>query len=68
VALAQAGASFEDVVRVTYYFVDRADFERMTPVFGEVFGEIRPASTALMCGLVDPRMKIEIEVTAKRRD
>jgi enamine deaminase RidA (YjgF/YER057c/UK114 family) len=67
-ALAQAGASFEDVVRVTYYFVDRADFERMTPVFGEVFGDIRPASTALMCGLVDPRMKIEIEVTAKRRD
>ena len=66
-ALAEAGASLADVVRVRYYLPDLADWPLVTPVLGEVLGEIRPAATALVCGLVDPRMKIEIEVTARRR-
>ena len=66
-ALAEAGASLADVVRVRYYLPDLADWPAVVPVLGEVFGAIRPAATALICGLVDPRMKIEIEVTARRR-
>ncbi len=65
-ALAEAGAGFADVVRVTYYLTDAADFAALTPVFAEVFGDIRPAATAVVvAGLVDPAMKIEIEVTAQ---
>ncbi len=65
-ALAEAGAAFADVVRVTYYLTDAADFPALMPVFGEVFGDIRPAATAVVvAGLVDPAMKIEIEVTAQ---
>ncbi len=67
-ALAEGRASLADVVRVRYYLPDLADWLLITPVLGEVFGEIRPAATALVCGLVDPRMKIEIEVTARRRN
>jgi enamine deaminase RidA (YjgF/YER057c/UK114 family) len=66
-ALAEAGASLSDVVRVRYYAPDIVDWPAIVPVLGEVFGTIRPAATALVCGLVDPRMKIEIEVTARRR-
>jgi enamine deaminase RidA (YjgF/YER057c/UK114 family) len=66
-ALAEAGASLADVVRVQYYLPDAADWPRIVPVLGATFGAIRPAATALICGLVDPRMKIEIEVTARRR-
>jgi len=66
-ALAESGARLADVVRVRYYVPDIADWPRIVPVLGEVFGTIRPAATALVCGLVDPRMKIEIEVTARRR-
>src|SRR5713101_9687290 len=65
-ALAEAGATLADVVRVRYYVPDAADWPAIVPVLGEVFGTIRPAATALICGLVDPRMKIEIEVTARR--
>jgi len=65
-ALAEAGASLADVVRVRYYVPDAADWPRIMPVLGEAFAAIRPAATALICGLVDPRMKIEIEVTARR--
>jgi enamine deaminase RidA (YjgF/YER057c/UK114 family) len=64
--LAEAGARLADVVRVHYYVADPADWPAIVPVIGEVFGAIRPAATALICGLVDPRMKIEIEVTARR--
>lgn len=65
-ALAEAGAGFEDVVRATYYLTDAGDFPALMPVFGEVFGDIRPAATAVVvAGLVDPAMKIEIEVTAQ---
>jgi enamine deaminase RidA (YjgF/YER057c/UK114 family) len=66
-ALAEADAALADVVRVGYYVPDIADWPAIVPVLGEVFGAIRPAATALVCGLVDPRMKIEIEVTARRR-
>src|SRR5215472_8880900 len=65
-ALGEAGGSLADVVRVRYYLPDPADWPAVVPVVGEAFGTIRPAATALICGLVDPRMKIEIEVTARR--
>ena len=66
-ALAEAGASLDDVVRVRYYLVDAGLFERLAPIFGEHFATARPAATAVVCGLVDARMKIEIEVTARKR-
>jgi enamine deaminase RidA (YjgF/YER057c/UK114 family) len=66
-ALAEAGASFADVVRVHYYFTEATDWTKVAPVLGEVFGNVRPAATAIVCDLIDPRMKIEIEVTARRR-
>jgi enamine deaminase RidA (YjgF/YER057c/UK114 family) len=66
-ALKQAGCGLADVVRARYIIVNPADWPNLAPVFGQYFGEIRPASTAIVCGLVDARMKIEIEVTAKKR-
>jgi len=63
-ALTEAGASFADVVRVHYLLPDLADFEKTWPALQEVFGDIRPAATALQAGLAEPAMKIEIEVTA----
>jgi enamine deaminase RidA (YjgF/YER057c/UK114 family) len=65
-ALAAAGAEFADVVRVRYLLPERADFEPCWPVLRECFGEVRPAATMQVCGLADPRMRIEIEVTARR--
>jgi enamine deaminase RidA (YjgF/YER057c/UK114 family) len=67
-ALHQAGASMADVVRVTYILPDRADFPPCWPVLKEVFGDIRPAATMIVAGLAVPEIKIEIEVTALRRD
>lgn len=64
-ALAQAGASLDNVVRVHYYLTDASYFNIAAPLFGDYFKRARPAATALICGLVDPRMKIEIEVTAR---
>lgn len=66
-ALAQAGASLADVVRVTYILPDRAEFAQCWPVLRRYLGEVRPAATMIAAGLIDPRMKIEIEVTARRR-
>jgi enamine deaminase RidA (YjgF/YER057c/UK114 family) len=63
-ALAEAGASFADVVRVHYLMPDLGDFEKTWPALQEVFGEVRPAATAFQAGLSNPEMKIEIEVTA----
>lgn len=63
-ALRQAGASFADVVRVTYVLPDRAEFEPCWPVLRRFFGDVRPAAMMVCAGLADPRMKIEIEVTA----
>lgn len=67
-ALAQAGCSLDDVVRVRYLFTDAAFFERAAPLFGEAFARARPAATAMIVGLVDPRIKIEIEVDARVPD
>ena len=66
VALAEAGASIEDVVRVRYLLPDVADFEPCWPVLRRWFGDVRPAATMMQVGLSDPRMRIEIEVTARR--
>lgn len=62
-----AGFAMADVVRATYYFTDPAYWDEVGPVLGEVFGEIRPAATALVVALIKPEMKIEIEVTALKR-
>jgi len=66
-ALAEAGASLEDVVRVIYILPDAGAFPQCWPVLRKYFGEIRPAATMISAGLADPRMKIEIQVTARRR-
>ena len=63
-ALAQAGASMRDVVRVRYILPNAADFPATWPVLRAAFGEIRPAATMFEAKLADPRMKIEIEVDA----
>ncbi|MET8700892.1 RidA family protein [Kitasatospora sp. NPDC004723] len=65
-ALAEAGCTFADVVRVRYLLPERADFEPCWPVLRRYFGEVRPAATMMVCGLADPRMRIEIEVDARR--
>jgi enamine deaminase RidA (YjgF/YER057c/UK114 family)/GNAT superfamily N-acetyltransferase len=64
--LAEAGCSFTDVVRVRYLLPDREDFPPCWPVLRRCFGDVRPAATMLVCGLSDARMKIEIEVDARR--
>lgn len=66
-ALKQAGAGFKDVVRVHYLITRAEDFEKCWPVVGKAFGEVRPAIVVMVVGLTDPRMKIEIEVTALKR-
>ena len=66
-ALAQAGASLADVVRVTYILPDGEEFPACWPVLRKYFGDIRPAATMISAGLVDPRVKIEIEVTALKQ-
>lgn len=65
-ALAEAGAGIADIVRIRYILPDAADFEPCWPVLRRWLGEIRPAATMIVAGLADPRMKIEIEVTARR--
>jgi enamine deaminase RidA (YjgF/YER057c/UK114 family) len=65
-ALAEAGCSTADVVRVRYLLPQRDDFEPCWPVLRLAFGDVRPAATMLVCGLSDPRMRIEIEVDAVR--
>lgn len=67
-ALTEAGAGFADVVRVTYYVADRADFEPCWPMLRAAFGANPPASTVLVAGLLDPKMRIEIEVTAHKTE
>jgi enamine deaminase RidA (YjgF/YER057c/UK114 family) len=56
-----------DVVRVTYVLPEASEFEKCWPVLRQYFGEIRPAAMMISAGLADPRMKIEIEVTALKR-
>jgi enamine deaminase RidA (YjgF/YER057c/UK114 family) len=66
-ALQRAGATMADIVRVHYIVPVAAEFERCWPVLRRWFGEIRPAATMISAGLADPRMRIEIEVTARKR-
>jgi len=64
-ALAEAGASLDDVVRVRYILPDPAEFSACWPVLSEAFARARPAATMISAGLMEPEMKIEIEVTAR---
>ncbi|MFN0192393.1 MAG: RidA family protein [Aestuariivirga sp.] len=66
-AMEKAGFDLADVVRTTYILPNAADFEPCWPVLRRYFGDIRPASTAIVADLIDRRMKIEIEVTGKKR-
>ena len=66
-ALEKAGCTFGDVVRIHVYITEMAFFERVAPICGKYLKESKPANTTIVCGLVDPRMKVEIEVTALRR-
>lgn len=63
-ALEQAGAGLADVVRVNYYLPDAAEFTPCLPVLAETFGANPPAATMIECNLIDPKFRIEIEVTA----
>ena len=65
-ALNEAGADFRDVVRVTYIFPEAADFPKCWPTFRKYLGDVRPAAMMISAGLSDPRMRIEIQVTARR--
>ena len=63
-ALAEAGASLADAVRVTYYLPDAAEFEPCWPLLRDAFGDNPPVATMIEAGLIDPKYRIEIEVTA----
>lgn len=63
-ALKEAGVGFEDVVRVNYYLPDAAEFAPCFPTLEATFGANPPAATMIECGLIDPKYRIEIEVTA----
>lgn len=65
-ALTEAGAALSDIVRVRYILPDAADFPSCWPILRHWLGDVRPAATMLVAGLLDPRMRIEIEVTARR--
>lgn len=62
--LDQAGFAMEDIVRVQYTVTDARLVDDLIPVLGLTFGEIRPAATMVIAGLIRPEMKIEVEVTA----
>ena len=64
-ALEEAGCTFADVVRVRYILPDPADFEPCWPALRACFGTARPAATMIAAGLIDPRIRIEIEATAR---
>ena len=66
-ALVQAGSCLADIVRVTYVLPDAADFPLCWPALRKAFGEVRPAAMMISAGLADPRMRIEIEVTALKQ-
>ena len=66
-ALEKADSKIEDVVRVTYILLDASEFEKCWPTLRNYFGEVRPAATMFSAGLADPKMKIEIQVTALKK-
>ncbi len=63
-ALHEAGSGMENVVRVTYMLPDVLDFAACGPLLKATFGDNPPAATMIECGLIEPRYRIEIEVTA----
>jgi enamine deaminase RidA (YjgF/YER057c/UK114 family) len=63
-ALADAGSGFDKAVRVNYYLPDAAEFEPCFPILAETFGANPPAATMIECNLIDPKFRIEIELTA----
>ena len=65
-ALTQANAKLADVVRAQFILPNRADWPPCWPIIRKYFGDVRPASTMIVAGLADERMKIEIEVMARR--
>lgn len=65
-ALEEASFSLTDIVRANYYITDESYADSVFPILGAAFGEIRPAAAMIVCGLIKPEMKIEIEVTAFR--
>ena len=67
VALKQADSDIADVVRVTYVLPNGSEFEQCWPVLRKYFGDVRPAAMMISAGLADPRMKVEIEVTALKQ-
>jgi enamine deaminase RidA (YjgF/YER057c/UK114 family) len=66
-ALSQAGSSLKDVVRVRYILPRASDFPPCWPTLRKYFGDVRPAATMIEAGLIDPKILIEIEVTARRQ-
>ena len=66
-ALRKAGSSLADTVRVTYVLPNGEDFETCWPVLKRYFGDVRPAAMMISAKLLDPRMKIEIQVTAMKQ-
>lgn len=64
-ALQEAGSSLDQAVRVHYIFPNKSDFEPCWPVFAKYLGKSRPAATVIIAGLLDDKMKLEIEITAK---
>lgn len=66
-ALLEAGACINDIVRVRYILPSREDFPKIWPVLQKWLGDVRPAATMIAAALHDEKMKVEIEVTAKKR-
>lgn len=66
-ALRQADSGLKDVVRVTYVLPEVSDFEKCWPIFRKYLGNVRPAAMMISAGLSDPKMRIEIQVTARKR-
>jgi enamine deaminase RidA (YjgF/YER057c/UK114 family) len=66
-ALAEAGATVADIVRVRVYVADRADIVAVSRILAETFSDPRPANTTIVCGFATPEMKVELEVTALKR-
>ncbi|MTI09195.1 RidA family protein [Curvivirga aplysinae] len=64
--LQQAGSSLDDVLRVQYTITEASYFEQVAPIWGSYFANARPAATCVVAGLINPQMKIEIEVTARK--
>ena len=66
-ALQEAGSTLDDVVRVRYIYPNKTDFEPCWPVLKAAFSKARPAATMIEAGLLDEKMKVEVEVAAKIR-